>query len=106
MKRKRARRTRVHSLHRLKRLHKFTREFSAGFILFRRTPGGIVFLLLDYGAHWDYAKGKLEKEETPWQAAVRELHEETGIRQVRRVAGFQRELHYTYESARKGHVVK
>ena len=54
------------------------REFSAGFILFRRTSAGPVYLLLDYGRHWDYPKGHLEKNESTWQAAVRELREETG----------------------------
>ena len=49
---------------------KVRREFSAGFVLFRETPEGIRFLLLDYGKHWDYPKGHLEEGETAWQAAV------------------------------------
>src|SRR6185437_12923385 len=71
-------------------------EHSAGFILFRQTPGGPVFLLLDYGKHWDYAKGHLEEGESPWQAAVRELREETGIRQVDRVTKFQQDMRYNF----------
>jgi bis(5'-nucleosidyl)-tetraphosphatase len=82
------------------------REFSAGFILYRDTPGGPVFLLLDYGKHWDYAKGHLEEGETAWQAAVRELREETGIRQVDRVTRFQRDMHYVFFSPRKGRIHK
>jgi 8-oxo-dGTP pyrophosphatase MutT (NUDIX family) len=82
------------------------REFSAGFILFRHTPAGPVYLLLDYGKHWDYPKGHLEEGETAWQAAVRELREETGIRQVDRVTRFQRDMHYFFVSSRKGRIAK
>jgi 8-oxo-dGTP pyrophosphatase MutT (NUDIX family) len=82
-------------------------EHSAGFILFRETPeGGRKFLLLDYGRHWDYAKGHLEKGESPWRAAVRELREETGIKQVDRVGRFQRDMSYSFFSPRKGYVIK
>lgn len=81
-------------------------EFSAGFILFRETPGGPLFLLLDYGKHWDYPKGHLEEGESAWQAAVRELREETGIRQVDRVTRFEENMHYVFHSPRKGRVHK
>ncbi len=81
-------------------------EFSAGFILFRNAAQGPLFLLLDYGKHWDYAKGHLEEGETAWQAAVRELREETGIRQVDRVGKFQRDMHYVFRSPKKGIVHK
>jgi bis(5'-nucleosidyl)-tetraphosphatase len=85
---------------------KVRREFSAGFVLFRLTPRGPRFLLLDYGKHWDYPKGHLEEGESAWQAAVRELREETGIRQVDRVGRFQRAMHYAFHSSKKGHVQK
>ncbi|HVX86783.1 MAG TPA: NUDIX domain-containing protein [Phycisphaerae bacterium] len=88
---------------------KVRREFSAGFILFREdaaAPGGIAYLLLDYGKHWDYAKGHLEEGETAWQAAVRELREETGIRQVDRVTRFERDMQYVFYSPKKGQVHK
>jgi bis(5'-nucleosidyl)-tetraphosphatase len=82
------------------------REFSAGFILFRDTPEGRVYLLLDYGRHWDYAKGHLEKGETAWKAAVRELREETGIRKVDRVGRFKMDMHYAFFSPKKGRISK
>lgn len=85
---------------------KLRREHSAGFILFRDTPSGRLYLLLDYGRHWDYAKGHLEDGETPWRAAVRELREETGIRQVDRVPGFQRDMYYEFYSPKKGRIAK
>lgn len=81
-------------------------EFSAGFILFRNTTHGRHYLLLDYGRHWDYPKGHLEEGETNWRAAVRELKEETGIRQVDRVGGFERQMHYAFFSPKKGHITK
>jgi bis(5'-nucleosidyl)-tetraphosphatase len=90
---------------RVKVLAGLPREFSAGFILFRETAGGVVFLLLDYGRHWDYPKGHLEAGETAWQAAVRELREETGIRQVDRITRFEREMQYAFFTS-KGRVMK
>ena len=85
---------------------KVLREFSAGFVLYRTTAEGPRFLLLDYGKHWDYPKGHLEEGETAWQAAVRELREETGIRQVDRVGRFERDMHYVFHSSKKGMVTK
>jgi bis(5'-nucleosidyl)-tetraphosphatase len=85
---------------------KVRREFSAGFVIFRQTPDGPVFLLLDYGKHWDYPKGHLEAGETAWRAAVRELREETGIVHVDRVGRFQHHMHYMFHSKKKGLVSK
>ena len=82
------------------------REYSAGFILFRDLPEGRVYLLLDYGNHWDYPKGHLEAGETAWVAAVRELREETGIRQVDRVAGYEEKMQYQFVSGVKGRIHK
>ena len=82
------------------------REYSAGFILFRDLPQGRVYLLLDYGNHWDYPKGHLEAGETAWVAAVRELREETGIRQVDRVAGYEQKMEYQFVSGVKGRIHK
>jgi 8-oxo-dGTP pyrophosphatase MutT (NUDIX family) len=82
------------------------REFSAGFVLFRQTADGPHYLLLDYGKHWDYPKGHLEEGETAWRAAVRELLEETGIRQVDRIGRFQKNMQYFFYSPKKGRIFK
>lgn len=37
-------------------------------------------LLIDGGLFWSFRKGHLEDGETPGQAAVREVYEETGIK--------------------------
>jgi bis(5'-nucleosidyl)-tetraphosphatase len=55
---------------------------SAGIIVFRKTTEGIKFLVLYHGGdYWNFPKGKLEAEERSWQAAFREVREETGLKQ-------------------------
>lgn len=54
---------------------------SAGIIIFRKTREGFKFLLLYHGRnYWNFAKGKLEASERSWQAAFREVQEETGLK--------------------------
>ena len=56
------------------------KEISAGIIVFRKTVEGPKFLLLYHGHnYWNFAKGKIEKEEGSLQAALREVREETGL---------------------------
>lgn len=84
-------------------------ERSAGFILFRvdpHAPGGRVYLLLDYGRHWDYAKGHVEPGENDLAAATRELFEETGIGPPRVIDGFAHEIEYYFRSSRHGLIRK
>ncbi len=55
---------------------------SAGIIIFRKSREGIKFLLLYHGRnYWNFPKGKLEAAERSWQAAFREVQEETGLKQ-------------------------
>jgi len=57
-------------------------EVSAGIILFNDNEDR-KFLLLNYPSkHWDFVKGKMEKDETPHETALRETKEETGISDV------------------------
>jgi len=84
-------------------------ERSAGFVCFRRQadpPGAAEYLLLDYGRHWEYAKGHVNPGESDLDAAVRELREETGIRDVRVVEGFRHELVYFFRDRHKGLIRK
>jgi len=86
-------------------------ERSAGFLIFQRRsdappPGDLRFLLLDYGRHWDFAKGHVDKGETDLEAAVRELREETGIREFTPVPDFQQEIVYFFRSGRHGLIRK
>jgi 8-oxo-dGTP pyrophosphatase MutT (NUDIX family) len=73
-------------------------EISAGVILFRRQPRR-EFLILDYGSHWDFPKGHIERGEDALAAAQRELHEETGIQDFRLVPGYVERMRYIYRRA-------
>jgi 8-oxo-dGTP pyrophosphatase MutT (NUDIX family) len=82
-------------------------ERSAGVIVFRELPHQpIEYLLLDYGKHWDYPKGHVEKGETDEQAARRELAEETGIQDIKLLSGFAREITYFFRHRNRGLIRK
>lgn len=56
------------------------KEISAGIIIYRRTKEGPKFLLLYHGGrYWNFPKGKIEAREGSYEAALREVGEETGI---------------------------
>ncbi|KKU91539.1 MAG: hypothetical protein UY23_C0001G0145 [Candidatus Jorgensenbacteria bacterium GW2011_GWA1_48_11] len=57
-----------------------TKETAAGIVIYRRTKEGPKFLLLYHGGrYWNFAKGKIEAREGSYDAAVREIKEETGL---------------------------
>ena len=71
-------------------------EVSAGIILFNEIDKR-KFLLLNYPSkHWDFVKGKMEKDETPHETAIRETKEETGISDVEFIDGFEEEIEYYF----------
>jgi len=71
-------------------------EISAGIILFNDIVNRR-FLLLNYPSkHWDFVKGKMEKDETPHETALRETKEETGISDVEFIKGFKEEIEYYF----------
>lgn len=76
------------------------RIISAGIIVFRRTKEGIKFLILYHGRnYWNFAKGKVESEEKSWQAALREVREETGLKstELRFMGGFKTYEKFVYQ---------
>jgi len=72
------------------------RERSAGIILARPADRRFAYLLLKHrdGGHWDFPKGHLEGGESDWEAARRELCEETGLTVDAPVPGFRGENRY------------
>ena len=74
---------------------------SAGIILFRYTPKGLVYLVLrssnqipTRGEFWDFPKGQLEKGETGLEGAKREVFEETGIKDFKLDIDFKETIRY------------
>ncbi|NIU00547.1 MAG: NUDIX domain-containing protein, partial [Nitrosopumilaceae archaeon] len=73
-------------------------ERSAGIVIFRDEGGKKLFLLLHYpSGHWDFVKGKIEKNENPREAAIREAREETGIKQLDFIESFEETIEYNYQ---------
>ena len=73
-------------------------ETSAGIVIFRQENSKILFLLLHYpSGHWDFVKGKMEKNETPHQTAIRETKEETGITDVKMIQNFEEWIEYDFQ---------
>jgi 8-oxo-dGTP pyrophosphatase MutT (NUDIX family) len=63
---------------------KAVREYSSGGIVFRVIDKTIEILLLqDLKTRWSIPKGHIESGETPKQAAVREVSEETNIKELK-----------------------
>lgn len=79
-------------------------EFSAGAVIFRKEDSQILYLTIKSGyGHWDIVKGVIGdkvKGEKSLDAVVREVEEETGIKDLKFVEGFKHEYHYFYR--RKG----
>ena len=59
-------------------------EKSAGFVLYRTKEDKREYLLLKcvHRKEWGFAKGHLEGDETPKQAALREVYEEAHINEI------------------------
>jgi len=55
---------------------------SAGAVVVRPTAGGWRYLLLRAFHNWDFPKGLVAPDETPLDAALREVREETSLRDL------------------------
>ena len=79
-------------------------ERSAGSVIYRESPKGRLYLLLNYpSGHWDFVKGNIEDGETFKQTVLREIREETGITDITFVDGFEDKVEYHYQ--RDGQVI-
>ena len=75
------------------------REVSAGAILFYNDKQkGRQYLLLQggKGRAWLFPKGKMDKGETEETAALREILEETGVKDITFIEGFKAVSRYTF----------
>ena len=81
--------------------------FSSGYILFR-LGRPIQFLLMKHASRWDLPKGHLDPGETPFQTAIRELEEETGIpeQEIWTDPGFLFEQEYTVQVNKRAKLKK
>ncbi len=74
------------------------KETSAGIIVYRKENTKKLFLLLHYpSGHWDFVKGKMEKNETTHETAIRETEEETGITDIVFVENFEEWVGYDFK---------
>ena len=72
-------------------------ETSAGIVFFRSISSENQFLLLNYPQkHWDFVKGKIEKNEEARETARREAEEETGITEFKFIDGFEEYVEYDF----------
>ena len=73
------------------------KETSAGAVIFTENEERL-FLLLGYpSGHWDFVKGKMETGESARQTAIRETYEETGIKDLEFVDGFEESIRYDFK---------
>jgi bis(5'-nucleosidyl)-tetraphosphatase len=89
----------------LRRVTEMFEERSAGAVLFNDDGDRIRYLVLNYPAgHWDFPKGNVEKGEEQVATVRREIEEETGIKNVEILPGFNRKIEYYYQ--RSGELVR
>lgn len=74
-------------------------EKSCGIVLFHSDE----FLIIQHSVkpnvtegHWDFPKGHVEKNETEFETAVRELKEETGISDFLLIDNFKHRISYSF----------
>ena len=71
-------------------------EKSCGALVLRRDEDGKMYILMirhKAGGHRSFPKGHMERGETEYMTAVREVYEETAV-QIRLAAGFRETVHY------------
>jgi len=76
-----------------------THERSCGAIVFKKMKGELRVLVIQHGeGHWSFPKGHMERGESEFETAIREVREETGI-EIEITSNFRGESTY---SPRKG----
>lgn len=76
-------------------------EYSAGAVVFRLDENDEpLYLLLKYPDYWGFPKGHVEPGEINVVTARREILEETGIRDIEFIPGFERTVTYQFRRGR------
>lgn len=77
------------------------REFSSGGIVVKRVDSDFKILLIKDGyGRWTWPKGNIEKKETSQDAAIREIGEEVGLKEIRLIDKID-EVKYFYRLKEK-----
>ena len=77
---------------------------TAGLVVYRNTKDGPKFLIMYHrGWYWNFPKGKIQKKETPLEAAFREVYEETGLGKwdMKIKKGFRAHENFTFKVGKK-----
>lgn len=75
------------------------KEKSAGALIYRMEDNVPHYLLLHYhSGHWEFAKGHIEDGESSQDAALREVEEETGIKDLKIITGFKEYIKYFFRN--------
>lgn len=71
------------------------KQFGAGGVVIKKENGkALVLLIRDSYGHWTWAKGHIEKGESPSETAIREISEETGLKQLEVVEEIGKQEYY------------
>jgi len=73
-------------------------EKSCGAIVFRKEKNKIFYLILQYNDnYWGLPKGHMEAGEEEKETAIREVGEETGLRDFNIINGFKEKIEYFFK---------
>ena len=79
-------------------------EYSAGAVVFHKTGDTIKYLLLRHiseatgqPSYWGFSKGHIEPGENSQQTALREVEEETGLKNLVLVDNFQEKIEFFFK---------
>lgn len=65
-------------------------EKSCGAVIYQKKGDIPEYLIVESNSgHVSFSKGHVEEGETEWETACREIYEETGIQEMRRIDGFR-----------------
>jgi 8-oxo-dGTP pyrophosphatase MutT (NUDIX family) len=74
-------------------------EKSVGAVVFRKSDGANMYLLLHYrSGHWDFPKGHTEDQETDHETLIREVSEEAGLNDLKIIPNFKTQVRFFYRA--------